>query len=63
MPSFEPRPFDDSQYSLDEEALAFFKAQTRIDDDDELKQHILAVQKRAYEVETVHPDTRDVTDT
>jgi hypothetical protein len=43
-------PFDERLYSLDEEACAFFKAQTRINDDEGLKLHILAVQKKAYEV-------------
>ena len=36
--------------SLTENELAFFKAQTRIDDDGELKNHIFAVQAKAYSV-------------
>ena len=36
--------------SLTEDDLAFFKVQTRIDDDDELKNHIFAVQAKAYGV-------------
>ena len=45
-----PIPHDENLYSLDDAALAFFKTQTGIHDDAELKTHILAVQKRAYEV-------------
>jgi hypothetical protein len=50
--SLKALPFDESLYSLDvePEARAFFKAQTRINNDEELKQHILAIQKKAYEV-------------
>jgi hypothetical protein len=33
---------------LDADELAFFKAQTKIQDDDELKSHITAVQAKAY---------------
>lgn len=50
-----PLPVDESLYSLDEEASAFFKAQTRIQDDDKLKRHILDLQKKAYEVDTLLP--------
>jgi hypothetical protein len=48
--SLKSLPFDESLYSLDSEARAFFKAQTRIDDDEDLKRHILAVQKKAYKI-------------
>lgn len=41
---------DDHHYVLDPEELAFLKTQTGIQDDDELKAHVLAVQKNAYEV-------------
>ena len=43
-------PLDEKLYSLDEEEAAFFKSQTGIDDDEELKRHILRSQKEAYEV-------------
>ncbi|KIL67221.1 hypothetical protein M378DRAFT_73806 [Amanita muscaria Koide BX008] len=45
-----PPPFDESLYSLDEDELAFFKSATGIDDEGELKKHILTIQARAYEV-------------
>jgi hypothetical protein len=40
---------DTSFYSLSTEEAAFFKAQTGIDDDEDLKKHILEVQAKAYE--------------
>ena len=43
-------PLDPAFYSLTEEEVGFYKAQTGIQDDDALKEHILAVQKDAYEV-------------
>ena len=43
-------PLDESLYKLDEEGFAFMKTQTSIDDEEELKKHILAVQAEAYEV-------------
>ncbi|EIW83445.1 hypothetical protein CONPUDRAFT_52099 [Coniophora puteana RWD-64-598 SS2] len=42
-------PPDDSFYALTPEQSGFFKAQTGIQDDEELKQHVLHVQKKAYE--------------
>ena len=42
-------PVDESLYSLTSEEAVFFKSQTGIDDDETLKQHILAIQKKAYE--------------
>ncbi|KAM6495368.1 hypothetical protein JOM56_008074 [Amanita muscaria] len=45
-----PPPLDESLYSLDEDELAFFKSETGMDDEGELKKHILTVQARAYEV-------------
>ncbi|KAM6495362.1 hypothetical protein JOM56_008068 [Amanita muscaria] len=45
-----PPPLDESLYSLDEDELAFFKSETGIDDEGELKKHILTIQARAYEV-------------
>ncbi|EJF58440.1 hypothetical protein DICSQDRAFT_90649 [Dichomitus squalens LYAD-421 SS1] len=46
------RPLDENDYKIDEDGLAFMKAQTGIEDEEELKKHILAVQAEAYEV---HP--------
>lgn len=43
-------PLDKTLYTLGEEEIAFFKSQTGIDDEEELKQHILRLQKEAYEV-------------
>lgn len=43
-------PVEGGTYSLSEEEAAFFKSQIGIKDDEELKQHIIAVQKKAYEV-------------
>jgi hypothetical protein len=45
-------PLDDSLYSLDVDELAFFHEQTGIKDDAKLKEHIIAVQEKAYEVRT-----------
>ncbi|TFY77546.1 hypothetical protein EWM64_g6466 [Hericium alpestre] len=41
-------PLDASLYSLNEEEVAFYKQQTGIEDDEELKRHIIAVQTEAY---------------
>ncbi|KAG8214701.1 hypothetical protein J3R82DRAFT_9786 [Butyriboletus roseoflavus] len=41
---------DPSLYALSTESSAFFKFATGIDDDDELKEHILNVQAQAYAV-------------
>ncbi|EIW76347.1 hypothetical protein CONPUDRAFT_130924 [Coniophora puteana RWD-64-598 SS2] len=41
---------DDRYYNLKPNESAFFKAQTGITDDNELKKQIIAVQKKAYEV-------------
>ncbi|KAG1747262.1 uncharacterized protein EDB91DRAFT_1235983 [Suillus paluster] len=43
---------DTNLYSLSSEEAAFFKAQTGIDDDEDLKRHILEVQAKAYELAT-----------
>ncbi|KDQ58875.1 hypothetical protein JAAARDRAFT_33616 [Jaapia argillacea MUCL 33604] len=43
-------PLDESFYSLDEEETVFFKAETGINDEQELKAHILAIQEKAYQV-------------
>jgi len=41
---------DPSLYYLSEAEAAFFKAATRINNDEELKTHILMAQERAYKV-------------
>ena len=41
---------DTSLYSLTSEQAAFFKTQIGIDDDKELKRHILEIQAKAYKV-------------
>lgn len=43
-------PLDENAFSLSPEALAFFKSHTGISDEDALKEHIITVQKKAYEV-------------
>jgi hypothetical protein len=43
-------PAADTALSLNEDELAFFKAQTKIDDEDELRNHISAVQAKAYSI-------------
>lgn len=45
---------DGQYYSLEDDELAFFKSQTGIEDDVALKQHIIAVSKKAYEVSNEH---------
>lgn len=40
----------DELYNLDDEEKAFFKAETKIEGDEELKKHIIAVQIKAYAV-------------
>ncbi len=44
------KPDLEETLSLTEDELAFFKAQTRIDDDEKLKDHIFAVQAKAHSV-------------
>ena len=44
------KPLDESLYAPDEEEKAFMKATTGIQDDDELKEHILAAQANAFAV-------------
>ncbi|KZV91233.1 hypothetical protein EXIGLDRAFT_676304 [Exidia glandulosa HHB12029] len=43
-------PLDPSLYAPAPDELAFYKGQTRITDEDELKAHVLKVQRDAYEV-------------
>ena len=47
-----PVPLDPSLYSIEGDALEFMKASTGIQDPEELKKHILAVQEEAYAVRT-----------
>ncbi len=44
------KPLDPSLYTPDEEEKAFMKATTTIQDDEELKAHIIAVQTSAFGV-------------
>ena len=43
-------PLDEALYRIDNEAQAFMQGQTGIQDTEELKRHILAVQAKAYSV-------------
>jgi len=43
-------PLDESLYRPTSEEIAFFKSLTRIDDDEDLKKHIISVQTKAYEI-------------
>lgn len=43
-------PLDDKLYDLDVDERSFFKKCTGIEDDEALKQHIIALQTKAYEV-------------
>ncbi|KAF9446310.1 hypothetical protein P691DRAFT_708864 [Macrolepiota fuliginosa MF-IS2] len=43
-------PLDESLYTLGTDELAFFKDQTRITGNEELKGHIIGVQKKAYKL-------------
>ena len=47
VPPLDVPPLDERLYRLDR---AFFKQQTGIKDNDELKTHLLSVQAEAYEV-------------
>ncbi|KAI9461144.1 hypothetical protein HD554DRAFT_2176421 [Boletus coccyginus] len=47
-PSSTPPPIIPGFYKLNAESLAFYKSTTGIHDDDQLKEHILDVQERAY---------------
>jgi hypothetical protein len=51
LPSDASKPsLDPNLYFLTAKETEFYKAQTGIQDDEELKEHILAVQRDAYEV-------------
>jgi hypothetical protein len=43
-------PLDDQLYTLPPDALDYFKSQTGIQDENALKEHIITVQRSAYEV-------------
>lgn len=43
-------PLDEKYYNLDEDEKNFFKVETGISDDDELKKHIITVQTKAFSV-------------
>ena len=45
-----PRPLDENLYKLDEDEFAFLSSQTGIQDPEELKKHVLSVQKEIYAV-------------
>jgi hypothetical protein len=46
---------DERLYDLNDEERSFFKLQTGIQDDDELKAHIIQVQTEAYKVRNSEP--------
>jgi hypothetical protein len=50
MATYPTLPLDPSIYHLDEDELAYFKIQTGIQDEHELRKHILEVQAEAYAV-------------
>ena len=45
-----PRALDEKYYTLEPDESSFFKTYTGINDDEELKKHIVKVQKDAYAV-------------
>ena len=44
-----PNEVEPNLFSITDEASAFFKQLTKIDDDEKLKEHIVAIQREAYE--------------
>ena len=50
-------PREENDFKIDEDGLAFMKAQTGIEDEEELKEHILAVQAEAFAVSLAVPPT------
>ena len=56
-------PLDENLYDVqDDQALAFMKSETSIEDDAELKRHVISIQTEAYAVCShfiVHPSTSD----
>lgn len=55
-PETNTRPLDPSIYdaTLNSEVLSFMKSSTGIQDDGELKAHVLDIQKKAYAVRMTH---------
>ena len=49
------KPLNNVFYDPDDEAKEFFKRETGIEDDEELKQHILRVQSKAFAVSFFTP--------
>ncbi|KZT13253.1 uncharacterized protein LAESUDRAFT_719587 [Laetiporus sulphureus 93-53] len=47
---FRKQSLDERYYDLEADELAFFKSQTGIQDEEELKQHIMKVQEDAFEI-------------
>jgi hypothetical protein len=45
-----PLPLDATLFDLDDKHLKFFRSLTGITNDEEVKQHIMTIQARAYEV-------------
>ena len=45
-----PRPLDETLYSLDEDEIELLKSKTGITDDDELRKHVMKVQADIYAV-------------
>ncbi|KAF5373309.1 hypothetical protein D9615_007402 [Tricholomella constricta] len=43
-------PLEERLYTLSVDDFAFLKAQTRIEDENMMKQHIIAIQRKAYEI-------------
>ena len=51
-------PLNEKFYDLGEDEIAFYKALTGIASDDELKQHIISVQREAYTVSGLYTSNR-----
>jgi hypothetical protein len=45
---------DPSLYSINEDESAFFKQLTNIDDDEKLKEHIIAIQRESLQVRLIY---------
>lgn len=55
-----PSQLDSSLYNLKDDELDFYKQSTGIDDDEKLKEHIIAVQAEAYKVNITHENQGEV---
>ena len=53
-----PRPLDESLYELKPEEYELLSSHTGIKDAEELKQHVLAVQREIYQVCGLEPPTK-----